>query len=103
MSEPLLRRSPLLVLAVLSYVYDSDEPVLWTEIVDAFTATYSHRTIEATLYDAVAFGALHRIGKPGDRRHPDTRALRPTPLGQAWLDQEQLALPKPRNTERPET
>jgi hypothetical protein len=82
------------VLAVLGFVYERHpEPVPWDELVDELSGHYSWRTIDATVYDALAFGALHRVGKPAQRGRPDTRALRSTPLGRAWLDAELLPLP----------
>lgn len=92
---PLDYRHPALIFAILGHVYDSDEPVPWHEIVDHHADdAHTWRTIEGTLYDLVAFGALHRIGKPGHRHAPDTRALKPTPLGRAWLDRELVELPR---------
>lgn len=102
--DPLRYRSPTLVLAVLGHIYDSDEPVPWTEIVEHHTDdAHTWRTVEGTLYDLVAFGAIHRIGKPGAGRNPDTRALKPTPLGRAWLYQEIQPLPGHHDPEQPET
>jgi hypothetical protein len=93
-SDPLGYRAPALVLGVLDYVYASATGVAWDEVVDLFSSGGTPwRTVEATLYDLVAYGALHRIGRPGTRRRPDTRALRATPLGRAWLDRDLLALP----------
>lgn len=94
MSEPLLRRAPALIFAVLGAVAESDpDAIPWAALVDELAGHYAWRTIEATIYDAVAFGAVHRIGKPAARGRPDTRALRVTPLGRAWLDQQLLPLP----------
>jgi hypothetical protein len=36
------------------------------------------------IYDLTAFGALHKVGRPG-RPGADTRALKITDLGAAWL------------------
>lgn len=94
MTEPLRFRNPTLIIAVLGYVYDLDDPVPWTELVDVFTAdARPWKTVENTIYDLVAFGALHRIGKPATRGAPDTRALKATGLGRAWLDRDLLPLP----------
>lgn len=91
-TEPLRFRSPALVAAVLGLVYDSDEPVPWNEAVEKLTADgRPWKTVENTIYELVAFGAIHRIGK-ADRRG-DTRALKPTPLGRAWLEREILPIP----------
>lgn len=83
------------MLAILDHVYESDEPVPWRELLNEHSTSgrWSWRTVEGTVYDLVAFGALHRIGRPGTRTTPDTRALRPTPLGRAWLEQRLEALP----------
>lgn len=92
---PLARRSPELILAVLGHVYEADDPVPWLDLVGQFSSDrWPWKTVENTLYDLVAFGALHRIGKPGHTRQPDTRALRPTRLGRAWLERELLDLPQ---------
>lgn len=97
-SDRLTYRAPALVIGVLDYVYALEDPVGWDELVDVFTTEATpYRTVEATLYDLVAYGALHRIGRPGTRRRPDTRALRATPLGRAWLDRELLPLPGARD------
>lgn len=92
--DPLAFRNPTIVVAVLGYVYDADGPVPWEELVDAFaSADHQWKTVENVLYELVAFGALHRTGAPARKTLPDTRALRPTPLGRAWLDRELLDLP----------
>lgn len=94
MTERLKFRNPTLVVAILGYVYDAGEPVDWSELVDAFSSDERpYKTVENTLYDLVAFGALHRVGQPGAGRKPDTRALKETTLGRAWLDRELLPLP----------
>lgn len=94
MTDRALRfRSPELVAEILGRVYDSDDPVPWDEIVAELGERVAWKTVENTLYELVQFGALHRIGKPADRRRRDTRALKPTPLGRAWLDREILELP----------
>jgi hypothetical protein len=91
MRDPLRRRDPELVRAILDAVYvdntDSDpEPTPWNDLVEAFTSPAHHwRTVENVLYELVAVGALHRVGKPSARGRPDTRALLPTLLGRAWL------------------
>lgn len=94
MADPIRFRSARLVVGILGYVYDADEPIPWLELVDAFAdGDHPWKTVENTIYDLVSFGALHRIGKPGDRRHPDSRALKATPLGRAWLAAELLPRP----------
>jgi hypothetical protein len=79
------RRSPQLVAAILDAIYDDPEPIPWTDLVDNLAGgNYKTRTIDAAIYDLIAYGALHRTGKPATRRQPDTRHLRQTPLGRAW-------------------
>jgi hypothetical protein len=96
--HPLRRRNPELVVALLGYIYDHDDPVPWLDTVDRFTNDgRPWKTVENTIYDLIAFGALHRVGKPGQRGTPDTRALRPTPLGRAWLERTLLPLPRNEN------
>lgn len=92
MKDPLTYRRPELVSALLGYVYEHDG-ARWPELVDVFSGSAPARTIEAVIYDLVAIGALHRVGKPGDRHRPDSRALRPTLLGAAWLEQRLHPLP----------
>ena len=85
-----------LVLSVLDYVYEADEPIPWDELLSVFGLEQDRKvkTVENALYELVAFGALHRIGKPATRRtSKDSRALKPTALGRAWRDRELLPLP----------
>lgn len=91
--DPIRRRPARLVLDLLGHVYDADEPIPWLELIDTFADGHPWKTVENVVHELVAYGALHRIGRPGDRRRPDTRALKPTALGQAWLDGE--VLPRP--------
>ena len=56
---------------------------------------YPMKTVENVLYELVGLGALHRVGKPGHTRVPDTRALKTTALGRAWLARDLLPLPGP--------
>lgn len=100
MRDPIRYRDPDLVHAILDAVYtgndpdDKPEPTPWTDLVDAFTsATHEWKTVDNTLRDLVAIGAIHRIGKPSTRGRPDTRALLPTILGRAWLAGELHPLP----------
>lgn len=98
--RPLAYRPPELVAALLGHVYEADDPVPWIDLVSRYSGDrWPWKTVENTLYDLIAFGALHRIGRPGAGRTPDTRALRPTPLGRAWL--EQRLLPLHHHTEDP--
>lgn len=85
-------RSPALVLALCGMIADDDGPVPWNALVDNMSAgRYAAKTIENTLADLAQFGAIQRIGtyKPRD----DTRAVRMTPLGLAWLAGELLPTP----------
>lgn len=91
--DPLRRRPPALVWAILSIVFESEEPVGWLDLVESeLSDQWPTKTVENTCYELVAFGALHRVGQAGTSRRPDSRALRPTPLGRAWLDRELLPL-----------
>jgi len=97
MRDPLRHRSPELVRAILDAIYadDHENPVPWTEAVDAFTSdAHNWRTVENTLYDLVQVGALHRVGHPASRTARDTRALHPTLLGHHWRDQTLHPLPE---------
>jgi hypothetical protein len=91
----LVWRPPALVLGLLGYVYDAEAPIPWDEAVEVFTTEETpYKTVEATLYDLIAFGALHRIGAPaGVRGKTDTRALKATDLGRAWIAGEILVVP----------
>ena len=94
----LYARSADLILAILAAVYDDPEPIPWTDLVHAYTtADVPRKTIENTLYDLVAFGALHKVGKAGTRRTADTRAVRQTELGRAWLAGELPPIPERTN------
>lgn len=89
--DPLSYRNAALVLAVTGHIADA-ERIGWHELVDTFhDSPYEPRTIEAVIWDLIAYGAVQRLGAPGDRRRPDTRMLRLTTLGRHWL--EQLAPP----------
>lgn len=95
MTERALRfRNPVLVVGIIGYVYDSDEPVPWDELVGTFTSDERPwKTVENTLYELQQFGALQRVGRPGGKGKKDTRALKPTTLGRAWLDRELVPIP----------
>lgn len=90
-------RNPTLVVAIVGYVADADRPVPWNEILETYREAAAWKTLENVLYELLAFGALHRIGKPGTRGRPDTRALKITRLGRAWLDRDLLPLPTDRD------
>lgn len=92
--RPFRFRNPELVVSILGYVYDADDPVPWNEILDLYTDDgRPWKTVENVLYELVTFGALHRVGKPAERNRPDSRALKPTTLGRAWLERELVPLP----------
>lgn len=93
---PLQHRAPALILALLGTIYDDPDPIPWNSLVEHFASQsdYTSKTIENTLADLAAFGAIQRIGQYTPKH--DTRAVRATTLGQAWLDQTILDLP---NTE----
>lgn len=98
--HPLDYRPAELVTAILGHVYENTEPTPWLDLVAAYSSPrWPWRTVENVVYDLIAYGALHRVGQPGNSRRPDGRALKPTPLGRAWLQQELLELPHDRNTE----
>lgn len=88
--HPIYRRHPTLVAAILDHVTEAEHPVPWLELVDRHTdRRYGWKTIENVLYELIGFGALHKLGD-SRRGQPDRRALRPTALGQAWINQELL-------------
>jgi len=92
--DPLRRRPAELVTAILATVYEADDPVPWLEVIYSdLSNRWPSKTVENTIYELVAFGALHRIGQPGTSRKPDTRALKPTTLGRSWLERELHPLP----------
>jgi len=97
-SHPIYRRSAELVAAITGYLYDTDEPTPWHELVAMMTTpARGWKAVESTLYTLVSFGAVHKIGTPAARGRRDSRALVLSPLGRAWLDRELLPL-----VERPE-
>lgn len=94
-------RPPDLVLAILGHVYEAHDPVEWLELIATYsTDRHPWRTVENVVYDLIAYGALHRVGKAGNSRTPDTRAVKPTALGRAWLQQEVHPLPRIRTEEQ---
>jgi len=107
MTDRLRYRSAELVLTLLGLIYDDDDPdedtgIPWNDVLEPFAAAgqkWSRRTIEATIYDLQAFGALHRSGRPPTGKMTDTRALHPTPLGRAWLAGELLPPPRPKTSD----
>lgn len=95
---PLAFRDRDLVLTIFDYVADVDDgpPVTWAELLTVFGTELDHRvkTVENAVYELVAFGALHRIGRPAGRKGgKDTRAVVATPLGKAWRDGRVPGLP----------
>ena len=99
LTRSLRLRSPELVLAMMGILVDHEDdpdtegPIPWNALASLFGDAFPWKTIENTIYDLVAFGAIHRIGQAGTRNRADTRALRSTPLGRAWLEQTVLPLP----------
>lgn len=97
-SDRLRYRSPTLVAAILhafAEALEEGDPIPWREAVAAFESDrHTARTVEETIRDLEAFGALHRIGQPSTRNRLDTRALFLTPLGVAWLEQTLIPLPR---------
>lgn len=93
--NPLRFRNRDLILSLLDYVYDAGEAVPWGELLTVFgiDAGRPLKTVENSLYDLLQFGALHRVGQPGTRSRPDSRAMKPTNLGRAWRDRILLPLP----------
>jgi len=90
--HPIYRRNPTLVAAILDHLNEAEQPIPWLELVDRHTDNHhAWKTIENVIYELIGFGAIHKIGT-SRRGHPDGRALRTTPLGQAWINQEQLPL-----------
>lgn len=93
--DPAIRhRNPALLLGLLGYLEEvGPDPVPWNELVEVHSGRYRWKTVENALYDLEKFGATSRSGRPGRRSAPDTRAVRLTPLGLAWLRQTVLPLP----------
>lgn len=90
-------RDRALVLSILDYIYEADEAIPWNEVLSVFSIEQDPprpvKTVENALYELVQFGALHRVGRAGTKTKADTRALKPTPLGEAWRDRVLLPLP----------
>ena len=87
-------RSPELVISIVGYFVETDEPIPWLEALEVFVDDeHPWKTVENLFYELVAFGALHRTGKPKGKGRTDSRALRATPLGRAWLERDLLELP----------
>lgn len=103
LTRSLRLRDPELVLAMMGLLIDYEDdpdnegPLPWRALVDLFDGAHPWKTVENTIYDLVAFGAIHRVGQAGTRRRPDSRAVRSTPLGRAWLEQTLLPLPTPKD------
>lgn len=84
-------RNARLVAAVFDFL-EVDDPVAWRTAVECIAIHLPRikpKTVENVLYDMIAFGAVHRLGKY-DQRRSDTRTVHLTPLGQAWFDRELL-------------
>lgn len=92
--HPVYRRRRTLVVGLVAWLADQPEPVPWDDVLHAFRSDgTSWRTLENTIRDLVAFGALHIIGRARARGGADTRALVATPLGLAWLEGRPVPLP----------
>lgn len=90
--DPIYYRSPAVVADTLRFIY-SLESVPWAELVGRVLELHRNkntRTIENVIYDLIAHGAAHKVGKY--QRGSDTRAVRATPLGRAWIMRELLPL-----------
>jgi hypothetical protein len=88
---PLARRNPRLIIIILGHLYEADEPFPWDEFVGFLTSDeHPWKTVENTIYDLIAFGAIHKIGSYRAKGKTDTRALKLTPLGRAWSDRERI-------------
>lgn len=95
---PDLRYRPAeLLVAIIGTIYDDPDPVPWQTIITTYSTRWPRRTVENAIYDLIAYGALHRTGRPAEKGRPDTRTLRPTTLGQAWLTGQLPPIPQPRN------
>lgn len=90
MRDPFKVRSVELLGALLVAVYESPEGALpWLQLVDLCADRWPWKTVENAIYDLVAYGALHKVGKPAGRSsRPEGRVLRGTVLGAAWLRDE---------------
>lgn len=87
------RRTVSLTLAILAAIYEDEDEhgVPWSAILETFTTTTTTaKTVENTLYELLAFGAIRRNGERARGRHLDSRRLLPTSLGRAWLEQDTL-------------
>lgn len=92
--HPIYRRRRALVIGLVAYLADQNRPVPWDDLLTTFRdEKTSWKTLENVIRDLENFGALHRIGKAGNRTLEDTRALHATPLGVAWLEETLLPLP----------
>jgi hypothetical protein len=92
---PLSYRPADLVVGIMGYVIESERPVVWAELVEAFTGDHARKTVENTIRELVNFGALARSGdRARTARQVDTRTVVATTLGAAWLAQDLLPLPR---------
>lgn len=90
--HPIYRRRRVLVIGLVGYLAEQDDPVPWDDVLHLFTTDkLSWKTLENVIRELENFGAIHRIGKVVKGR--DTRALHATALGRAWLDAELVPLP----------
>jgi hypothetical protein len=83
-----------LLIAVVDIIYENPEPTPWLPLIEYFVTTreIKFKTVENTLHDLMAFGAIQRIGHYGGPQD-DTRAVRATDLGRAWMAGEVLPTP----------
>lgn len=90
--HPIYRRRRALVIGLVGFLAEQDDPVPWDDVLVTFTTgKLSWKTLENVIRELEAFGAIHRIGKVVKGR--DTRALLATPLGRAWLEGDTMPLP----------
>lgn len=86
---PLARRNPRLMCILLADLEDAAGPIPWNDLVETHSSdAHPWKTVENTIYDLIAFGAVHKIG--GYKGRADTRALKLTPLGRAWTDRDRI-------------
>lgn len=88
--HPLQFRSRELVFGLVAAVYNDERgQIRWLELIARFDEAHAWKTVERVIYELLAAGIFHRVGAPPKHRAAaDTRALRPTPLGRAWMRRE---------------
>lgn len=80
-------RDPDLVITLIAHLETSDHPIPWNDLV-ATCPDRDYRGVERTIRALAELGAAHITGRYTHR--DDTRRIRLTPLGIAWLDRDQL-------------